>query len=551
MSKRVNVGTTLQNYATVLPVEIWRECFMHLGISEHKRLAEICRFFHDICLAFIFKSITFSSHTVFYKSSSPQAMTSQLEKLTDYIARFTTLAMSPRYASLVRKCTLRHSLRLSTSLVEDVAKLAKDTYESFIQAFVECLPQFVNIREIRIGCEKKMDRRVLSVLATLPQVEKLSLTSVRFGVHQLKPQIKVKKLWIHNSTSDTNPNKAAKRLELFSSEHLEELYIFSKADAPKIFLALTNQGPLKNLTNLSLELNPKDLDILCRFLAMCPHIESLRVILGCNDDTTKRIAFPSLPRSTVPFLQSFSGHESVAKVFVPGRSVKKVCIRQRGTRMDRHYSDMEDIIPYLCQSTGPVIDLEFMNMQSEPDVMALLATRLPRLSRLTLELNHEKVFPQEDPHSIQLEVARANEHVSRQTRKAASQSNDVMEPIDDHAFYMSLMHWTAHGRVVLPPSLETLHLLDDFSSDVVPFVPDFESDSEFESDSDSNNWDRCAKEKPKKPKMVPYTFAMAESIFDTISVQYPALQRLTIGNIHEGKEWIKSTNKKWNFLCRK
>ncbi|KDR69353.1 hypothetical protein GALMADRAFT_145725 [Galerina marginata CBS 339.88] len=529
-----------QNYANLLPIEIWRECFMLLGVSEHKNLAKTCRFFHDVCLAFILKSITLSFRIAFYKSSTAEAMAIQLVKLIDDIGRFTEVAMSPQYAPLVRKCAIRYSLRLSTSLDEDIAKLAKETYEPFIQALVKCIPRFVNIREIEIDSEKNVDRRVLVVLATLPQVEKLSLTSVRFGVHQLKSQIKVKKLLIENLTSDVNPNKAAKRLELFSSEHLEELSVFSKAYAPKIFLALTNRGPLKNLTNLSFELNGKDLDILYRFLAMCPNIESFQISFGHTYDNMEPTAFPSLPRSTIPFLQSFSGYELAAKVFVPGRPVKKVSLIQYKVWVERHFSDMEDIIPYLSQSTSPIIDLEFENMECTPDVMALLATRLPHLSRLKLGLNQEKAFPEEDPRSIQLEVMRANKLVSRQTGKAASQSNDVMEPIDDHAAYMSLMHWTAHGRVVLPPSLETLRLTNQFS------FPSFSMDSDSDSGSDSDDWGRHAKKKSKQQK--PYTFAMAESILDTISIQYPALQRLIVGRARQRKEWIRSANKKWKIL---
>ncbi|KDR69351.1 hypothetical protein GALMADRAFT_931770 [Galerina marginata CBS 339.88] len=437
---------TRQNYVTLLPVEIWRECFVLLGVTEHKKLAKTCRFFHGVCLAFIFKSITLSSRIAFHKSSTAENMTGQLEKSTDDIGRFVQLAMSPRYASLVRKCTLRYSLRLSTGTDESMAKLAKDAYEPFIQAFVKCIPRFVDIREIEIDCTKKMDERVLVVLATLPHVDKLSLTSVRFGVHLLKSQIKAKKLWIHNSRSDANPNKAAKRLELFSAEHLEELSVLSEAYAPKIFLALTNRGPLKNLTNLSFDLNSKDLNALYRFLAMCPNIESFRANFGHYDADMKRIAFPPLPQSTIPFLQSFTGHELVAKVFVPGRPVKKLSLRQFES-WDRHHSDIEDLIPYLSRSTGPVIDLDFENMRATPDVLALLAARLPRLLRLKLELNlHDKAFPEEDPHSIQLEAARANERVSLQVGEAASQSIDVMVPIVAHAAYMSLMHWIAHGK---------------------------------------------------------------------------------------------------------
>ncbi|KDR69352.1 hypothetical protein GALMADRAFT_160616 [Galerina marginata CBS 339.88] len=532
-----------RNYATVLPVEIWRECFMLLGVTEHKKLAKTCRFFHGVCLAFIFKSITLSSRITFQKSSTAEDMTRQLEKSTDDIGRFVQLAMSPQYAALVRKCTLRYSLRLSTGTDESMAKLAKDAYEPFIQAFVKCIPRFVNIREIELDCTKKMDKRVLVVLATLPQVDKLSLTSVRFGVHLLKSQIKAKKLWIHNSRSDANPNKAAKRLELFSAEHLEELSVLSEAYAPKIFLALTNRGPLKNLTNLSFELNAKDLNALYRFLAMCPNIESFRANFGHYDADMKRIAFPPLPQSTIPFLQSFTGHELVAKVFVPGRPVKKVCLKQFERWRDRHLSDIGDLVPYLSRSTGPVIDLEFENMEASPGVLALLAARLPRLLRLKLELIVQRPFPEEDPHSIQLEVARANEHISLQIGEAASQSNNVMLPIVAHAAYMSLMHWTAHGRVVLPPNLQILHFIDEFS--LVCFGLD--EDSVADSDSDSNDSDRHAKK--KKPKKEPYTFAMAESIFDTISVQYPALQRIIIGKT-QGKEWIKSANQQWKFLNR-
>ncbi|KDR69323.1 hypothetical protein GALMADRAFT_145699 [Galerina marginata CBS 339.88] len=524
---------TSQNYATVLPVEIWRECFMLLGVTEHKKLAKTCRFFHDVCLAFIFKSITLSSQIAFYKYSAPQEITRQLEKLTNDIGLFTKLAMSPQYAPHVRKCTLRYSLRLSTSTVKDVAKLAKDAYESFIQAFVKCIPRLVNVQEIAIGCMKKMDKRVLAVLATLPHVEKLSLTSVRFGVHQLKSQIKVKKLWIRNSMSDANPNKAAKRLELFSAEHLQELSVSSRAYAPKIFLALTNQGPLKNLVCLAFDLNSTNLDVLYPFLAMCPNIESIRVDFGSYNEV-KHIAFPSLPRSTIPLLRSFSGQDSIAKIFLPGRPVKKVSLVQFRRHNDRDCSEMKDMMPYFLRSTGPVIDLAVASLMCTPELMALLAAHLPDLTRLKLGLSCLKVFPAENPHRHQLEQVKATELVAHDPGSVASHSSDVMLPVYAHAVYMTLLHWTAHKRIVLPRSLETLHLVDEFS--FMSF--------QLESDLDDDSTDRNTQEGS-------YTFAMAESIFDAVSLQYPALQRLIVGSVEDGMEWYKSAMGKWELLTNR
>ncbi|KDR69349.1 hypothetical protein GALMADRAFT_145721 [Galerina marginata CBS 339.88] len=540
MSKRV--GTTLQNYATILPVEIWRECFMHLGISEHAKLAGTCHFFRGICRSFIFKSIPLSFQIEFFRFTPSYRITRQLERMTDNIGRFTKLAMSPQYAPLVRKCTLSYYLRIHTKTVEAVAKRVKDEYESFIQAIVNYIPRFVNLREIEINCTKKMDRRVLAVLATLPQVEKLSLVSVQFGVHQLKSQIKVKKLWIDNSRSDDNPNKAAKRLEIFSAEHLEELSVVSTAYAPKIFLALMNQGSLKNLTRLAFELNSTDLDVLYAFLAICPNLESIETSFGryygyydAND-----IAFPDLPPSTLPLLRSFSGQNPVAKIFVPGRPVKKVSLEQFVWPKDRDYSELQDMMSYLLRSTGPVTDLAVERLRCTPELMAMLATQFPNLTRLKLGLSCLKVFPADDPHSKRLELAEATELVFHDAGSGASPSSDVMVPDDVHTVYMTLLHWIAHKRIVLPRNLETLHLRDESSFLSSPH----ERMSIVFYDSDSESMD------PWPPKEKPYTFAVAKSIFDAVSTQYPALQRLVIRDV-ENLQWCKIATGKWVLLTKR
>ncbi|KAF8902735.1 hypothetical protein CPB84DRAFT_1961439 [Gymnopilus junonius] len=526
-----------KQYASIFPYEIWRECFMLLDMKDHKNLARTCHLFHDICLPFILKSITYSLKFIFNKKCLFGDMAKQLQEFTEHEGHFLGLIADDRRRALVRKLTLAHSLKLAPRTDEMVAKSAKDAYDMYLETFMNCVPLFSYLNEIDIRFNKNLDKKLLSALATLPQLEQLSLFSVKFGAHVSKPLIKVRKLLIDNKVHDSNPIGTAKRLEVFSGEALEELKILSRAYGPKLFRSFANQKTLKQLKHLSFQLHSHELSTLEPFLEKCPKLSSINADFGIRSHVTPT-TIPPLPPSTIPHLNSFTGYDAEVEIFVPKRPVRKVILVQpdKWIGPTRTSEQLRKLFANLSKSTGPICDLH-IDMALTPELMDSITTHFPQLSQLGLQLDTWKqVFPCQDPIDVPFEDAVMDQillkgwFVDPEEDKGSSAKH--FPQIYLFNVYVRVLHWIAHKKIVIPPRLETLFL-------------------------EVNNWYLHLPEIPQDPdslyvldnrfQHILYLGFIAELIFKTLSIHYPTLHEVVIGARQKNEiRWEKDLDGNWS-----
>ncbi|KDR69344.1 hypothetical protein GALMADRAFT_160610 [Galerina marginata CBS 339.88] len=526
-SSSSNIISRVPRSVAIVPFEIWRECFMSLSTMDHKNLAKTCHFFRDICLPFIFRSITYCSDLVVGRSWCP-GPTSDIDEHKEYIKRFKQFAQNSKLAPLVRKCALLYSLELQPEANEKQVEAVKDDYDQFVMAFAMSLSSFINLRELLINFDRRMDKRILAAFALLPNLEQITFTSAKFGVHFLKSRIRARRLIIDNSRQDRNPNSSAKCLDLFSGNHLESIQALSRNYAPKLFKALTSQGKSTRLTDLTFQLKPQDIDILYLFLATCPNLLSLtwHADLTFTGDDIHSVSLPPLPHSTIPCLQTFHGIGGAAEVCTPGLPVYNATIC---SDFFLSITKLEAVLQKLSLTTSPITNLTLEFGSCSPEHFDLIKKYVPQLETLHVVLPSSKVFADEDPHHISL--SGTDEGVGSQKGDSLSipdfQPLEPLLPILAHAFYMNVLHWIAHRKINLPPSLKTLRLdsrycryehLKDTASQIA----------------------KCGR---------PYTFSTAHSILGALSIDYPSFECVQVHNFLSKEElrWSKTNGGNWTY----
>ncbi|KDR69332.1 hypothetical protein GALMADRAFT_929332 [Galerina marginata CBS 339.88] len=395
------------NYPTIraLPSEIWRECFAHLNMADHKSLAQTCHLFHDICLSFIFKSITYRSEL---KRGEYDPFPSELKRLYQHIEWFNQIALNPQQASLVRKCTLVYSFPLGPNINAHRSENAKMANKYFLRALLRALPLFINLKEFCVDFLNVMDKVILAALAVHPSLEQVSFPHVIFSDHHLNPRLKLQKLHIGNIRDYDDledGKKSEKLLDLFSGPHLELLEVMSRTYSHKLFRALTKQGASHNLLYLSFELKTQDVDVLYPFLARCPNLRYInwdsqyRLSSSREGPNVPLTTILSLPRSTIPHLQAYQGEPVVAVAWIPGRPVWKANLRRHWT--DKTLVEMQGVFQKMSMSTVPITDLELSTF-AFPEVFEPIRTYFPELKKLHLGVADNGLFPEQDPRDIAL-----------------------------------------------------------------------------------------------------------------------------------------------------
>lgn len=469
------------NYASRLPFEIWRECFLLLSLFDHRNLSGTCRFFYDICLPFVFKSISYSSNIQYRKHSEPKDIDHQLSNLNKNISRMNAVSSDPRLAPLVRAINLHYSLHLYKYSEDVVVKAAKDAYGPFVQTFVQAVTRFVNLRQVNIDFQKNMDKAILTVLASLPHLDVVLFTSARFSAHTLKPRLKLKTLVIDNTRLrpmrlDPNPNSSAKLLDIVSVERLECIQSYSWTNTPKLFRALTRQGISSCLVNLTFQLRAEDVDVLYPFLVTCPNL--LYLSIDSEDYPSSRLPpLPPLPQSTIPRLKYLRCPCAVAEAFVPGRAIIKLWLTHPSFYTEYYSLDkIRDIIPKISQIAGHLITLDIQNMVPFPDAFGLITTHLPRLQKLRLGFGYRRVVMKEDPNIIDLETVVSREELLLGIRQADTlgfKADVFLLPIDLHAIYMVWISplQPSHPDFNIAFNVAGLDPLDSFEEGQPPACP--------------------------------------------------------------------------------
>ncbi|KDR69358.1 hypothetical protein GALMADRAFT_145729 [Galerina marginata CBS 339.88] len=519
------------DHTKIIPVEVWWECFILLRASEHKILSLTCHHFHNICLDFIFKSITYRSQINFSKADSFTWMTGQLDKLHDHIGRFRNIAKDPRQAVLVRRCSLVHSLELDSDVDILVSESAKAAYDTYVQAFVKSVSAFINLREVFIDFQDQtISRRVLKALAVAapPHLDQVLFINFRIGIHRLEPRLKPRRVIVHNADQYCNllPGPSSSDiLDIFSGKHLEHLEVLSLPYPSRIFAALTNQGKSTHLVSLSFCLEPRKFDVLYRFLATCPNLNDVRIDLS-EYEFHKLRTLPRLPRSVIPCLRVFHGPDRIAMLFIPGRPVQEVSLSQNQQKPLK----LEPVLKRIFLSTVPVIRLAVPDYTDED--LTLICANFPDLKTLSLGLPYQILGSTLDPKQIRLEAVAGEVAKSENTAALDRQSEKYYYSAPTlHSAYMNFVHWIAHGMVNLPPNLETLHLNADMCSSL-------------------RHWDySCSSDNDDSIKMYGYGYSLSLSIFQAVSSRYSSLQTVSVGQGKEEFRWLRGAGGKW-ACCR-
>ncbi|PPQ79919.1 hypothetical protein CVT26_004179 [Gymnopilus dilepis] len=417
-------------YAYLFPVELWRECCLLLTRHDLKSMAQTCRFFHSLCLPFIFSQISTSfsidSHEQF-DDENPWCLL-QSAKAADSLLG---IAASKQHAASVRK----YSFHCSVTTISrsdyyryvgyspfnkdiDVNSWAKGKTDLFIRTFTACLPNFINLREITVSASRSvLDKRVLEAIAALPQgrLECIIFRHIRFGAHVLKHRIRVKKCIFDNPYSDVDLRKSAKALDILSAQDIEELYSNTGSYTPKVFRALEQRGPCPKLTHVSVVLFDVGPSVagFYSFLAACPNLKKISValnprvrsligILARNRPAREFDDFPPLSPKAAPNLTSFLGPPCIAVALVPGRPVKSIVLSANIPSSGRILHEtaasfaqnasvttqsLGRVFASVARSTANITDLSVMYLDwCRPEHMALLAEFFPKVRRLTLNL---------------------------------------------------------------------------------------------------------------------------------------------------------------------
>ncbi|KAF8900829.1 hypothetical protein CPB84DRAFT_1006611 [Gymnopilus junonius] len=160
-----------------LPVEILQDCFGYLRIQDRKNLSLACNLFRSICLPSLFESVSYSLSIS--ETTIRSRRQTQLGKAKDEIQRFKSIAESSIHAPLIRKCVMSDILMLDrgSSIDDEVAT----AYASFTRAFAECVPYFINMKEVNMeNFNAKIDKKVLAALASLTLLEKVIFRPIGF-----------------------------------------------------------------------------------------------------------------------------------------------------------------------------------------------------------------------------------------------------------------------------------------------------------------------------------------------------------------------------------
>ncbi|PPQ76617.1 hypothetical protein CVT26_012743 [Gymnopilus dilepis] len=529
------------DYSTQLPFEVWRECFLYLSLRDHRSLSKTCRYFYDICLPFLFRSITYS-----LSFTQPEAYEGLdhigyklVAHLTTVVARLKDVARDQRLAPLVRRCKLKFELadprikrhfELEVRFIKDMFKA---TYRYLMQTFVRTIKKFVNLKEIEFQVDRPVEKGVLaSICSAFPHLERMTFTNARFKAKSMTPRLKTKVLIIDNEStacgtsdeSDWDVAPSINLLDIFSNEGLETLESRTWAYTPPLFKALTKQGKATSLVNLNFLLRVEDLDVLYPFLVTCPNVLSLDMDL----DTEHVDPLPPLPRSAIPRLRRLQAPSTIVERFVPGRPVVEVQLVE---------GILDDVLPKLTESTTGLTELYIQNITPIREAFHLVSAYLPRLRKLCLRLEGRACpgVDGEDPNDYDMESVVAKKEVLDQMGPAytfvlAENADKILLPTNLHAVYMDFLQWIALKKINLPTSLGVLELRTD---------PYFNFKSRH----------------PNKEHKL-YTLWEAGYLLSVLSIHYPELKEIAVVGWAErglkGSEvfrfsWLKSEGLGWTF----
>ncbi|PPQ97193.1 hypothetical protein CVT26_000469 [Gymnopilus dilepis] len=368
-------------YVKRLPVEIWSECFNHLGMREYLALTTTCRLFYDLCHPLLFKTIHCVSKLEVKKNHTNDDVNQQLSDLEARMNGFRTISNNPRLASLVKECSLFYGCKVYVHADEKAAQAVKDAYTPFVDTFTSSFIKFTNLRHLHVEFRHNLDRKILVALASLPRLEDLIFKNVKFGVHKLQPLIKVQNLTIDNrGPVDSDGNPSAKKLDLFSVEILRRLNIWSPTYASKVFQSFCDQAQkttIINLVSLDLVLREPDVGTFYVFLKYCPKLTQLALSFHKGED----IVLDPLHKAIIPALQEFKGPDLAARAFVPGRPVWSAYLTSDKARSAKLEENRATIIA-LSESAAPITDLCMPWLSEAPELSSLISTHLPNLKKV-------------------------------------------------------------------------------------------------------------------------------------------------------------------------
>ncbi|KIJ49579.1 hypothetical protein M422DRAFT_66057 [Sphaerobolus stellatus SS14] len=410
----------------VLPVETWRECWLHNDPNDLCNLSLVSKTFRAICQPLLFQKLIFRAPGL--GVISKRTCIKWVLTLFKSTERMLNLHHHRRLAGYV------HEWEFHGNKERDLAWGLPATYESLnqlessyrqvIMMFKTILPSFLHLKRL-VLYEISLTEDDIQVLSQLPCLHTLELFNMEYISTRCQVPLKLRKFFIdglYDRIMEDTPS-----LEIISPEKVEELTLRSRPYNIPCLSFLKNQGGCPLLITLSVTPALKNgmavIEALFALLAVCPQLLELR-FLENGKDSTASLMLPSLPGTAVPLLNFYSGPPSIAVILAPGRPIK--CMQLYSTpypwTMEETSTEMKTILNKLTQTSVPIEDLTILTVKTSPEIFILIHDLYPNLRQLSVPLMHEGVDGSDSDSSSSS---------SSDDSSSSSSSEDSSSPSDD------------------------------------------------------------------------------------------------------------------------
>ncbi|CAA7271087.1 unnamed protein product [Cyclocybe aegerita] len=382
------VRTRWRPLIEIVPLEIWRECWMYANARGHRTLTSVCRLFRDICLPFVFKELSYSpaiGQALADTNDNTSARKGWVYDMKARAKRMTELAGSQQHASMVRECKLYAFFGTRRRKAIKRSNPVKSAYNAFVEAFVSALPRFTNLTRVDITADLDIDNRILSALAFIPKIDSVCLSGTFARGESIDPLIKPRILEVYQEDGIEYSDPPSNVRRVVSVQRLEELHLHSYILAPRIMYALTPQGNCSRLTVLEIDFVTGHAAVLSAFLGVCPQLRTLLINDHYDFDPQPAFFEFTISPTTIPLLEAFFGPVFLASLIIPGRPVRKIALDL--FQWDKTLDAVVTTLERLSRSTGPVRELKLPAVVCYPDVPTTIARLFPDLTSLKFRVD--------------------------------------------------------------------------------------------------------------------------------------------------------------------
>jgi len=172
-------------------------------------------------------------------------------------------------------------------------------------------------------------------------------------------------------------------VELLEPEELCELRVIGALDSVEnVLTPLMTSRTLIKLTSLTMFIPSDARDLFCRFVQLCPSVQSLNVISQLGVIASQLLFQPVI----APNLRTYRGPSGLVEALIPGRPINTVYLAHGlvSSHPACDLASLKSIFDHLSQSIVPIITLELPTMSPGLDIFSLILAFFPVLNALTM-----------------------------------------------------------------------------------------------------------------------------------------------------------------------